>query len=699
MAFDFQNPKTGEVYELPDEENAQKAIQKGYIPLNVRHPKTGEIFALPNANEVSAAIKKGYLPAVSLPKPPAAKDVATTWQDASTVFDPTLGFKDEIWGVVGALTDPGNVGGDFSDRYQKYRDAQRKAVTQAKTTSPKAAAVAEFAGAIPSMAIPGAAGAKAAKAGIDVFKPVASSALIAGTTEAAGRSEATTAGEYAADIATGAATSLVLPGAVKGIQLGAKGAQVLSAAEKAVPSLLRSAGILNRGEALRGAAGNIIESLGDSAALRQSLSVSDKATDVEIKAKIFKELSQEGTSPFKKWLAGEIATRSGSTGTAPDLERIFSLGSSARTAAREFGPEAQRAAGESITDLLKGLETNVKEVRGQSFKEGMQKASEEFKTLPLKKVTQKWRELHREAEAFIPGEGEESLLSSGDQNMIMKAMRIIDTGDIKGIDRVFPNVNAGDNPTTGQLFWRLQAARQLVDKYGKKIKREGFNEQAVAMDSFRDKIDEVLKLSGEKMATDVTYREGAQAVTPVFGKAIKSKPEGGGQPFIEPAKVQGMFQGTRAAETFGRRLDKMQEFLDESGLPFDPEISSRFFKEFGKVKTTAENRRLIESMKRQGGPSAQAIEALAGQNAKNVVQEIIIRPSAVLQKIDETISQRGGSFSEKELADLAKWRSAFDALAKDTKKAVLPSNAWALGLSFAASKLGAEFIKQNLQGE
>lgn len=697
--FDFQNPKTGEIYELPDEDNARKALEKGYIPLNVKNPKTGEMFSMPNADEVSAAIKRGYMPAVELPKPPKATQKTSTWQDASTVFDPTLGFKDEIWGVVGALTDPGKVGGNFSDRYSKYRDAQRGAVQEARAGSPTAAAVTEFAGAIPSMAIPGVAGARAVKAGLDVFKPVASSALLTGTAEAAGRSEAKTAGEYGADIAGGAALSLALPGAVKGVQLGARGAQALTEAGKAIPRLLTSSGAMAKGAALKDTASDIFANLGDSTALRQSLGVSEKMPDTEIKEKIFRELSQEGTSPFKKWLAGEISTRSGSTGTAPDLERLFALGSSARTQARAFGPEQQRESAESITELLKGLETNVKEVRGKAFEGGMKKAAEEFKTIPLRRVTQKWQELQDEAMAFIPDEGQESILNAADQNMIMKAMQIINTGDIKGIQRVFPNVKPGDNPATGQLFWRLQAARQLVDKYGKKINREGFNEQAVAMNSFRDKIDDVLKLSKEKSAADVLYAQGAQDVSPVFGRAIKTKPEGGGRPFIEPAKVQGMFQGTRAAETFGRRIDKMQQFLDESGLPFDPDIGENFFKEFGKVKTTAANRRLIESMKRQGGPSAQAIEALAGQNAKNVVQEIITRPSAVLQKIDETIAQRGGSFTEKELSDLAKWRSAFDKLAKDSSKAILPSNAWALGLSFAASKLGTQFIKQEIQGE
>jgi hypothetical protein len=697
--FDFQNPKTGEIYELPDEDNARKAMAKGYIPLNVKHPKTGEMFALPNADEVSKAIKSGYMPAIALPKPPKAPEKTSTWQDINTVFDPTLGFKDEIWGAVGALTDPANLGGNFGDRYAKYRDAQRGAVTAAKASSPSATTVAEFAGGIPTMAIPGAVGAKAVKAGIDVFRPVASSSLLTGVTEAAGRSNATTASEYATDIGLGAATSLVLPGAMKGLQLGAKTVQTAVGAGKAIPRILTSSGVLGKGEAMRNAASDIFSNIGNSAALRNALSVTEKTTDNEIKEKIFKELSQEGTSPFKKWLAGEIASRSGSTGTAPDLEGLFALGSKARTEARAFGPEQQKASAENITDLLKGLETNVKEVRGQAFEKGMKKASEEFQSLPLKPVMAKWKALQSEAAAFIPDEGEESLLNGADQDMIMKAMRIINTGDIKGIDKVFPNVKAGDNPTTGQLFWRLQAARQLVDKYGKKINREGFNEQATAMNSFRDKIDDVLKLSKEKSSLDATYAQGSQDVMPVFGKAIKTKPEGGGRPFIEPAKVQGMFQGTRAAETFGRRLDKMQQFLDESGLPFDPDIGENFFKEFGKVKTTAANRRLIESMKRQGGPSAQAIEALAGQNAKNVVQEIIVRPSAVLQKIDETIAQRGGTFTEKELSDLAKWRSAFDKLAKDSGKAVLPSNAWALGLSFAASKLGSEFIKQQMAGE
>jgi hypothetical protein len=216
------------------------------------------------------------------------------------------------------------------------------------------------------------------------------------------------------------------------------------------------------------------------------------------------------------------------------------------------------------------------------------------------------------------------------------------------------------------------------------------------MDGFRSKIDDVLKLSEAKAEADLQYAEGSKAVTPVF-KVIKTKDEGG-KSFIEPTKVMETFQGTKKALSFETRMNAMQKYLQESGLPFDESITSDVFNKFKDIKTTAANRRLVESMKRQGGPSAQAIEALAGQNAKNIVQEIIVRPSAVLQKIDEEIARKGGSFTEKELRDLAKWRSAFDQLSKDAAKGVLPSNAWALGLSFAASKVGTDFIKKELQG-
>jgi hypothetical protein len=149
--FDVQNPKTGEVYSMENENEAKTALTRGYIPLSVKHPKTGEMFNLENADEVTKAIKSGYMPAFEPPKPPKAK--TTTWQDMATTFDPTLGFKDEVWGAVGALFDPSDVGGSFGERYEQYRDAQRGAVSSARESSPKATAVSEFAGSVPSMLI------------------------------------------------------------------------------------------------------------------------------------------------------------------------------------------------------------------------------------------------------------------------------------------------------------------------------------------------------------------------------------------------------------------------------------------------------------------------------------------------------------------------------------------------------------------
>jgi hypothetical protein len=694
MAFSVQNPKTGQVYDMEDEKEAQGAVSKGYVPLSVKNPKTGEIFNMSSGDEVSAALKKGYSLGINPPKPPAQKKQTTTWEDMNTTFDPALGFKDEVWGAVGALFDPSGVGGGFSERYEKYRDAQRGAVAEAKASSPIASTVSEFAGGIPAMAIPGAAGAKAAKAGIEIFKPVAASSLLTGVTEASGRSEAKDAGGYAKDIGVGAATSLVLPGAVKGIQLTAKGGTAIASLAKSLPQVFTRSGV-GKVDALKNATGDIFSSFANSAALRQAVGAGPKTTDNEIKAKIFQELSQEGASPFKKWLAGEIATRSGNTGTAPQIEELFSLGSKARTEARAFDKDAQFEAAQSLSEALNSMQTNVKATRGKAFQEGMTTAAGEFEgAISPKKIRESLTNLQTEADDFIPKEGEQSILGDADQKKIKDAMRIIYQGDIKGISKIFPNVKAGDNPGSEQLFWRLQAARQMIDKWGKKLNRDGFNEQAVAMDGFRAKIDDVLKLSEAKAKTDVQYSEGSKAITPVF-KAISAKDEGGKR-FIEPTKVRSMFGESDRALGFESRMDNMQKYLKESGLPFDETIAADAFKQFKDVKTTAANRRLIEGLKGQG--SSQSVQALAGRNAKNIVQEIIIRPSAIVQTIDEEIARRGGSFSEKELRDLAKWRSAFDQLAKDTAKGILPNNAWGLGLSFAASKLGTEYIKTNLQG-
>jgi len=689
--FDVQNPKTGEVYSMENENEAKTALTRGYIPLSVKHPKTGEMFNLENADEVTKAIKSGYMPAFEPPKPPKAK--TTTWQDMATTFDPTLGFKDEVWGAVGALFDPSDVGGSFTERYEQYRDAQRGAVSSARESSPKATAVSEFAGSVPSMLIPGAAGAKAAKAGIDILRPVAGSSVLMGAVEGAGRSEAKTAEGYAKDIATGAAVGAALPAALKGASLGTKAAM---GAKELVTSLPRvfSGALKDKGEALAKASSDIVSVFGNNAALKQAVGVGPKATDLEIRKKIFDELSAEGTTPFKRWLSEEIATKSGSTGTADQLESLFALGSKARSEARAFGPKAQALATRELAQSLQKLQSNVGKVRGKEFEEGMIQAADEFANMPIKSVERNLAKLQKSAEAVIPGEGEKSILTNADQSEIMDAMSTIYEGSIKGVSELYPNVKPGPNPTTEQMFWRLQAAREMIDDYGQELGSQGARKRARLIDTFRSKIDDVLKMSEEKQAVDVAYRQGSTVTEPVFSDVTKKVKR---QKFIDPVKVRSMLSEGQRGEEFGQRMDQLQTFLEESGLPFDPDIKGDVFKQFKNVTTTAANRRLVESMKRQGGPSAQAIEALAGQKAKNIVQEIIIRPSAVLQKIDEEISRRGGTFSEKELADLSKWRSMFEKLAENSGRGVLPSDAWSLGLSFAASKIGVDFIKKYIQ--
>lgn len=706
MAFRVQHPKTGQVFPMENEVEASDAVQKGFIPLDVRHPKTGQVFPLESADEVTAAVKDGWEPAFKVKMPEAPKAGLRTpekmgaLEAASTTFDPTLGFKDEIWGAVAATYDPENIGGTFKDRYEKYRDAQRAAVEQARAASPKTAATTEAVSSIPAMLIPGASGVKAARAGIEVLGPVAQSSVLTSAIESAGRSTATPgSGEFAKDVAGGAVVGAALPAGIKGAQIGAKAAGTTIGLAKSLPALWRG-GIAAKGQAIAEASSDIFKTFGANEALLKATGLSKDATDAQIKAKIFSELEREGESPFKKWLAGEIAIRSGATGTAAQIESLFNLGSPRRIAAREFYSDRQKEAAETLTEALTALEQNTKQVRGGTFAEGMRLAAEEFKGLPRKKVESSLGKLRREAFDVIPGEGETSILSGADQNEIKQALQIIYQGDVKGIKKAFPNVKAGANPNQEQLFWRLQAARQTIDSRAKQLGKEGFSNQAVVMGDFRAAIDDVLKLAPTKEQIDIQYREGAKAIGPVFGKKSPIKSTEEGTRFIEPSKVQARFSATRSGEMFERRMDAMQKFLDESGLPFDPEIKAEAFKQYERIKSTAADRRLVEGMKRAGGPSAQAIEALAGKNARNIAQEIIIRPSAVIQMIDERVAARGGTFTEKELADLQKWRSGFDTLAKQGARGVLPSNAWALALSFGASKMGAEFIKQQFkQGE
>jgi hypothetical protein len=703
MAFRVQHPKTGEVFEMENEQEAGGAVQKGYVPLDVRNPKTGQLISMESADEVSAAVKKGYEPAFKPKMPEAPKQAPQkamgAVQAASTTFDPTLGFKDEIWGALAGIYDPENIGGTFSERYQKYRDAQRIAVEQARTQSPKTAAAAESVSSIPAMLIPGAAGAKAARAGIEVLGPVAQSSVLTSASEAAGRTTAKPGSEeFAKEVAGGALMGAALPVGIKGAQVATKAVGATAGLVKSLPAIWRG-GIAAKGQALADASSDIFKTFGADQALLKAAGLQKDATDAQIKAKIFSELEREGASPFKKWLAGEIAVRSGATGTAAQIEQLFNLGSKRRTAARDFWAEPQRLAAEELTDALQAMEENIKTVRGGAFGEGMKIAAEEFKGLPRKEVNTAVNRIRKDALDLIPGEGEVSLLTNAGQDEIMQAMRTIYQGDIKGLQKAFPNVKPGANPNQEQIFWRLQAARQIIDRKRKRLGREGFDEQATIMEGFRSAIDDVLKMSPIKEQIDVQYREGAKAVGPVFGKKSPIKTTEEGARFIEPAKVQARFAATRTGEMFERRMDAMQDFLAKSELPFDPDITAETFKKWKDIKSTAADRRLVESMKRAGGPSAQAIEALAGKNARNIAQEIIVRPSAVVQMIDEQVAARGGTFSEKELADLAKWRSGFDTLAKQGAKGVLPSNAWALGLSFAASKLGAQFIKQQFQGQ
>jgi hypothetical protein len=82
------------------------------------------------------------------------QDVKEGAQDAWTSFDPSFGFRDEIWGAIGSVFNPDNVEGDLGDRYEKYRDADRKAKSDAMQRSPVASTTGKFVGDAVGAALP-----------------------------------------------------------------------------------------------------------------------------------------------------------------------------------------------------------------------------------------------------------------------------------------------------------------------------------------------------------------------------------------------------------------------------------------------------------------------------------------------------------------------------------------------------------------
>lgn len=182
----FQNPKTGELYEMdqPDDNSRDEAIKQGYIPIvSVRNPKTKEVYHIDDRN-IGDAIKQGYEYDTGAISPSKSKERGTVDAVVRSVANgATLGHADELVGVVGGGIDAITSDKSLIDAYRDNRDFARKGDADAQDQHPGISLAGNIAG---SVLTGGAVTGGLAKAGAAGMKGV----LAGGAIDALGQSDA-----------------------------------------------------------------------------------------------------------------------------------------------------------------------------------------------------------------------------------------------------------------------------------------------------------------------------------------------------------------------------------------------------------------------------------------------------------------------------------------------------------------------------
>lgn len=664
-----------EIYESPD--SVKAAAAKGYVPV-VEMSKDGVKWedVLGTEDSITAAIGKGYKARSFAAKEPEQYS-KTESAFRGGLGSATLGFDDELGGVIGGAVGSLANGRTFGDEYERVRDTMRQQKKDAEAQNPWSYLGGSLLG---GAIIPAGAGG-AAKT---VVGAVGSGALTGGLTGAIqGVGDNEKPEDLLRDVSTGAALGTVtgglaggaanvagraLSGAKEGFVSGkglgrlgdaAKGAwsggknplssefsafkRGFSDTKTELPALREIAGTMNGlKETLKsaGAAEDfrkfirqskamtlsrmVPEGEGGEEGMRAARSMLDNMSDDEY---VINRLMDEGPNDVKEWVAKNAAGLQSGQISADEYKNILDLGPKARIDARDFAANQR--------EIAKGISPDVVD------------ASQKMKGAITGRVSQLGNEAGQSFTGDIGNLVDDIGQSLGDA----QSMKTIPAGVKSRIEAGVGILGDGKAPSHWGLkpgnfdevdqveqFRRLQKFRETLDKgidwEAIKTGKRPINEGEEILANLRGRVDEILKKTPGKTQLDRVYQLGEEIRDKVFKK---TEFKGG----VDEFKLKRLFGNTDEANRFRAALSDLKEWASDPQYSKEArEAAQKMVDKFEMLYKLSDNSRAINSFRFKQGPSSPAIERMQSTLNKNtLVQDAVLNPSSFVSSADQFIKE------------------------------------------------------------
>jgi hypothetical protein len=365
-------------------------------------------------------------------------------------------------------------------------------------------------------------------------------------------------------------------------------------------------------------------------------------------------LVKPGQSDIKSQLAERAATIAPQNLSKEMLDQILQMGTQRRQTARGFMPQK---ASEEITPELKNMLSQLESKKSGAFSKLHSEARGQYTP---------------EMGDFIPSQIESQQskikdvqgLSSTVIGTVAQVNQILNEGP-----EVFKLKPGPFNQVTPQdQFDRLQAAREVLDGRLRVMARS--NDPAIndrtsmrILQESRDKIDEVLKTLPAKQKADQLYAAGTKARKEFFDKMEFGK---GKARDIDAATVERLFGNNATAKRQKEGIEYMKTFLELHGddiLPAEKARMQKTVQRFEELRSIAEDKRLIEAVRQQPGPTSPAYQATEAMRVKTGLPgKFDVAPSGEVRTLDEFFTSRAKSEFGKNVNDLS--QKEFNILSK-----------------------------------
>jgi hypothetical protein len=360
---------------------------------------------------------------------------------------------------------------------------------------------------------------------------------------------------------------------------------------------------------------------------------------------ILAALLSDGDNPVKAWVAQKSAMLNPGQTSSDDYLKILSLPSESRQAARTFNPQD---AAKKIVPEVEAVEELFNQARSERFGALQQAAQESFDPKTVPGVVNEIKSSIKDASKLksIPG-SVKNLLDDVD-NMIVN-------GEGTRVHKLVPGHFS--QATQAEQFNRLQKARSMLDKKITWAQGQGDSEAEIILKSTRDKIDEALKTSPEKIEGDALWQK-SKELEDRFFETTKFGRKGSRD--VDAEKIKTLLGDNPTARRNSKTLQDMKEFANQPGL--NPEFKERMLAAIKNIEDSigiADQQRALSSFRYQQGPSSPAIERLQSTVGKqSLIGDAVNAPAGFLNSADEfakLVKQRTGvAYEQLDTAQKAK---------------------------------------------